>query len=353
MCIDFYEVFFRICRFKNICYYPKKDRFLFLKNRESILDQIPLNVDEPFLEKAGIGNHNVFYFEFDEVGKDFFKNSSHKVNFINELTFLFSRFHLGNIMHTFHDELIGLYLMIRKYAQPGIASNQPSAIDDLNLDHHIQFVDWGQLGDHMNLFQHFSNFPLRARKDLEKDESFTCFRDVVVGMSKLGTWYQYGFGMPQGPLNKTVNGNHIRQFSNYLLAKFGHKSVKPVARPHRVVLFSRSRNRLLSNQDELVQMLEKKFNLKVDVLSMENTTLIQMAEVLQETKLAIGLHGSILIMSLFLPPGSVLIELFPYAIPSENYTPYRRLAQLPGMNIIYRAWEVSSYQGTLPTHPFF
>lgn len=42
---------------------------------------------------------------------------------------------------------------------------------------------------------------------------------------------------------------------------------------------------------------------------------------------------------MFLPPGSVLLELYPFAVPSENYTPYRTMSQLPGMNLVYRAWE--------------
>lgn len=49
--------------------------------------------------------------------------------------------------------------------------------------------------------------------------------------------------------------------------------------------------------------------------------------------MAIGLHGSLLIMSMFLPTTAVLVELFPYAVPADNYTPYRTLAQLPGRHM--------------------
>jgi protein O-mannose beta-1,4-N-acetylglucosaminyltransferase len=41
-------------------------------------------------------------------------------------------------------------------------------------------------------------------------------------------------------------------------------------------------------------------------------------------------------MGIFMPPGSVLIELYPYAVPSDNYTPYRTMARLPGMDLVYR-----------------
>lgn len=33
------------------------------------------------------------------------------------------------------------------------------------------------------------------------------------------------------------------------------------------------------------------------------------------------------------------MELYPYAVPSENYTPYRHMASLPGMALSYAAWE--------------
>ena len=52
-------------------------------------------------------------------------------------------------------------------------------------------------------------------------------------------------------------------------------------------------------------------------------------KVLSAADLAIGMHGSMLIMAMFLKPGSGLLELFPFGVPAENYTPYKTLAQLP------------------------
>ena len=50
------------------------------------------------------------------------------------------------------------------------------------------------------------------------------------------------------------------------------------------------------------------------------------------------MHGALLALSAFLPPKSILIELFPYAIPPENYTPYKTLSSLPSMNLRYSWW---------------
>ena len=169
----------------------------------------------------------------------------------------------------------------------------------------------------------------------------TCFRDAVVGLSRSRTWYQYGFGGPEGPLNKTISGHDIRQFAHFMQKQLGLKPLEKHSKPHRIVLLTRGSTRHILNQDELIDMLEKKFHTKVDIVSMENNTLASQVEILREAKLAIGMHGALLIMGLYLPPGSILIEMYPYAIPSENYTPYRTMAHFPGMGIAYRAWDVS------------
>ena len=57
-------------------------------------------------------------------------------------------------------------------------------------------------------------------------------------------------------------------------------------------------------------------------------------------QLAVGMHGSILALAMFMPAGGALVELFPYGVPASHYTPYRTLAELPHLQLAYRAWEV-------------
>lgn len=52
----------------------------------------------------------------------------------------------------------------------------------------------------------------------------------------------------------------------------------------------------------------------------------------------VGMHGSLLILSMFLRPDALLVELFPYAINPDRYTPYKTLTSLPGMHIRYATW---------------
>ena len=95
---------------------------------------------------------------------------------------------------------------------------------------------------------------------------------------------------------------------------------------------------------------------------------------LSRAVLAVGMHGSLLIMAAFLPPGAALLELYPFGVPAENYTPYRTMAGLPGpappllglsramlmqcygvtltpgMNLRYAAW-VNTDEARSQSHP--
>jgi len=42
-----------------------------------------------------------------------------------------------------------------------------------------------------------------------------------------------------------------------------------------------------------------------------------------------------------------LIELYPFAVPAENYTPYRTLTTLKGMQLVYKAWENAHEENTV------
>jgi protein O-mannose beta-1,4-N-acetylglucosaminyltransferase len=83
---------------------------------------------------------------------------------------------------------------------------------------------------------------------------------------------------------------------------------------------------------------------------MEDQSLTQQIMTLRSTMVAVGLHGSALILGIFLPPGAVLVEMFPYAVPPENYTPYKTMAQLDGMRIVYKTW-VNKHKENNRAHP--
>ena len=57
------------------------------------------------------------------------------------------------------------------------------------------------------------------------------------------------------------------------------------------------------------------------VLRMETATFAEQAVAVSRSSIVLGMHGSALIMAAFLRRGSILVELFPFGVPVENYTP--------------------------------
>ncbi len=108
-----------------------------------------------------------------------------------------------------------------------------------------------------------------------------------------------------------------------------------------IVLFVRRKNRLLLNEKEVIEALTARYNATVQMVGMETHSTEQQMQILGRADMAIGVHGSIFVMGMFMKPGAVLVELFPFAVPAAHYTPYKTLANLRGMDLVYRAWEVS------------
>lgn len=94
-----------------------------------------------------------------------------------------------------------------------------------------------------------------------------------------------------------------------------------------------------SFQSDLKDQLRRHCKCRVVVARLESMTVAELVALLAKTAVAIGMHGSVLIFGLFMPPGGLLVELFPYAVPAEQYKPYRTLAELPALRLHYAAWE--------------
>jgi protein O-mannose beta-1,4-N-acetylglucosaminyltransferase len=178
----------------------------------------------------------------------------------------------------------------------------------------------------------------------------------MLGTIKDQTWYQYGYFIPQGPLpNVIATGWRIREIGAKVLAHLEQdpwdikqqariiqdiNSGRKVQEPGESIIgiFSRKLNRLILNEEELAKGLEAEFGLRVVFLRMEEMSLNTITKYMRRTAIAIGMHGSLLAMGIFLPPGAILIEGYPYGVPANNYTPYKTMCNLPGMKLVYRAW---------------
>jgi protein O-mannose beta-1,4-N-acetylglucosaminyltransferase len=259
--------------------------------------------------------------------------SSIKVKWVNETTLVFKPFLSGNLMHMFHDDIIPLHHTL-KLLTMGNRYEKNNHPFDVRL---FIFDDEFDVDDEVKQFYEvFSRFKIKSKQDFQGNE-MTCFRSIFIGLSRATTWYDYGFASPQGPiLDRRVQSSHIKSTVTYLRQHLPIPSI--LNSQEYILLFSRKENRKIINEMELTMKILRTFGIKVMNLNFESYSLLELISYTSHSKGVIAMHGSLLILSMFLNPGCFIIELFPYAINPSNYTPYKTLSQLNGMGLIYKAW---------------
>jgi protein O-mannose beta-1,4-N-acetylglucosaminyltransferase len=299
--------------------------------------------DPALLDLSSIENHNAQYFNFIDMPSWASEKLLIGTKIVHTTSLIFNRFHSNNIMHVMHDDLLPLYTTLRM-----INGETPSSLSPFDIQ--LMFADNYEDGEFIDLYLKFTNHtPLSRHKMDHIHATSLCFSNVYVGLNKHSTWYQYGFFEPQGPLpHVTVTAQDIKHFTRYftnqiLNIEVGHPK-------DLVVLISRKDTRLIVNEMDLCLTLAKHLDKKVISISMETHSMTDIVDSLSRAMLMIGMHGSLMIFSMFLPQGAIVLELFPYGINPEHYTPYKTLAKINGLNLFYRSWSNSDISKTI-TYP--
>lgn len=159
----------------------------------------------------------------------------------------------------------------------------------------------------------------------------------------------------------------MREVTEWFLRRLGHPVVPDEAYPSSlglisansqieyaetdlIIIMSRKQNRLILNEPELASALGTAFKLEVKFLRNEEQTFEEQIAILRRARVVLAMHGSILVMAMFCRRGTVVIEMYPFAVPAQHYTPYRTMAGLTGMDLVYRAWENTHEDRNVP-HP--
>lgn len=358
----------RICKFDHLCYSDTYDEFIFVHGKiPPIQHNLPHDRFNPtLLDMSSVEDHNGQYFNFVQLPwqaiKENFNFNSTVILKGNHL--VFRRFYPNNMMHVIHDDLIPLYYTLRQYSslQPGAADIQ------------LIFFDDQPPGNYTYLYHLFSNRSPLYKKDVVKlinhhdnintngHGSLVCFQQIIVGISKVTTWYQYGFqpSTSQGPIQtKRSTPFPYRTFTQFILQKLNIQCPVPVSSLRKsndsvIVIMLRQRNRLIVNIDQIKQVLNRQYNKQVVTLSIDNSqdyNITHQLSILSCQSIGlVGMHGSALILGLFLPRHSFLLELFPYAINPSHYTPYKTMANLPDIQLYYASWTNQIKRNTI-AHP--
>ncbi|XP_022082194.1 protein O-linked-mannose beta-1,4-N-acetylglucosaminyltransferase 2-like isoform X2 [Acanthaster planci] len=218
----------------------------------------------------------------------------------------------------------------------------------------LVFLDEYPAGEFMDLYLSLFQYHPILRDDLVENlasaeqDSFVCFEEAYVGLSKMTTWYQYGFQGPQGPVpNTNMTAREVRLFTSFVHNQLGSRKCKG---SDYAVLIRRESTRLILNEMDLVLFVSQGIGMRVMTAGLEDFSIKELIELVTCSKVLVGMHGSLLILSLFLPARSMLLELFPFAVNPDHYTPYKTLVQLPDMGITYRSWRNWDLDRTV-THP--
>lgn len=356
----------RACVIQNLCYFPKQDAFIVIRDGRSVIDGVPEKRSKLLYLTSIYGGHTSFEWDFTEISPYDERFHDLKVRYEEKTTLITSRFHPGNIMHSLHDDAMSYFWLFKKFGDPP----REGSTGPFSTDNKLLFLEGHQISDATFLFKFLTDNDILFRTYLQDDPDVVkCFKRAIVGNSKRTSWYQYGFSSPQGPIpEKNVSGYHVREFSDYMIDRsiqhyrsgkihLMNSNPKDVEtnilfnlfkQKHSgyesddlIVVLSRSENRLILNEEELKNRLEEKFRLRTLYLRMESHPIEEQIDVMRRAKIVVGMHGSILSMIMFCRPGAIVVEMFPYAVPSVNYTPYKTVAEMDGMDLVYFAWEVS------------
>ncbi|GBM84538.1 Protein O-linked-mannose beta-1,4-N-acetylglucosaminyltransferase 2 [Araneus ventricosus] len=323
----------RLCRFRNLCFDPKYQLFVFFQNSLSVKTGVPVDRFSPALtDFSSVSDHNTQYFNYVELPH--FSAKEFNITFNHGHGLMFKRFNPDNLMHVFHDDLLPIFATLDELS----LLNNPSA--------YIIAADSKPPGAYADLYENFLNSKPLYIHSLSKDH-LHCFENAYVGLNKASVWYQYGFREPQGPLQKPHAGSIIISFRDYFIKQFSlmsHQEEKHVS------LLVRKYNRKILNADKIVKAISSISGYETHTLSLDESSVLEVIQEILRSHVIVAMHGSLLILSLFLEPYSVVIELFPFGIHPDISTAYKTLCEFSELKLFYRAWQNNFKSNSFP-HP--
>jgi hypothetical protein len=140
-------------------------------------------------------------------------------------------------------------------------------------------------------------------QEKKRIKSNQCYKDIHLGITKVKIVNEYHF-----PFNFTWKLHQHMKLSY-------NSSIKKI-----IVLGRKTKNRIVANNDELVNSLHKEFSsYSIQYVEFEGKSMSEQIEIVHSASVFIGVHGSGLAHVAWMRFGTILIEIMVYKFRCRNW----------------------------------
>lgn len=177
-------------------------------------------------------------------------------------------------------------------------------------------------GPYFDMWSLFAKKRVVRLKDISEN---TTFENIIIPLSGGSNTLWQG----DWEINSCEDSATLKAFANRVLALYGIRATNP--RQSEKITFNfidRVSGRRLVDMEEYLARLQEDFPLvQVQSIDFASMSYKEQLEIVQDTDILAGVHGAGLTHGIFLPPGSVMVEIMP---PGLNHKGFRNVASLRG-----------------------
>ena len=189
-------------------------------------------------------------------------------------------------------------------------------------DYVIAFEDENQVQIYDELFPNVMY--LSKFVDIFNENQLLCFQHATVGLESDSIWFNHGFDSLSGPVDNVNFRPHLLEnFREFVIGKLTGKNKQQFD----VVILE---NEKFKNAHEIKTILQHNFKLKVQTVNARSETVVDLIQIVSNSKVLIAFVDSINVLSLFLSRLSGILEIFPYGLDESSFPKVSSLAQKRG-----------------------
>ncbi|TGO29925.1 hypothetical protein BPAE_0009g00200 [Botrytis paeoniae] len=198
------------------------------------------------------------------------------------------------------------------------ATNAPFYIPEDIRDTQIVILDDHVDGFYIDLWTAVAQRPIIRLKELSETTEFENIIVPLPGASNpiwQGDWTIHDCGQSE----------LLRTFSDRVLSFYNVEPWKPHDGDIVITYIDRRRRRLVGQESYLEELQSRDPRVKIQMIDFESIPFSEQVKIVRETDILVGVHGAGLTHGIFLPEGSVMVEILPEGL---NHKGFRNLAGL-------------------------